>query len=185
MSPIQPVKTKTIAACLVAALAAVSQSLAAASEPRSPPLAKELTTLMAERQLTTMAAPDPETPGRFVAVMAFPDVQLLVMAAQHATPDYVQSLIAHGRFDDVYTALQQGLPQSKLFFQDLGCDGLHRTKEQTPDVMYERGADQTLFDGNWRARGIAESAYRKKLDAAEEEYGRMLSLLLEALRAKP
>jgi hypothetical protein len=88
----------TIYALLVSALAA-AQATRPAAELRSSALAKQLVTLMAERGLGTVAARDPDAPDRFVAAMAFPDVQLLVVAARYPVPTLVQDQLAAKRFN--------------------------------------------------------------------------------------
>ena len=173
--------TTTVCAALVCIVA--TPSIAAAEQPRSTALAKQLVTLMAERQLESIAAPDPETPDRFVAAMAYPNVQLLVMAARYPSPDYLRAQLEQRRYGDVYSALQQGVPESKVFFQDLGCDGLPADKDQIPDVMYERGDVQTIFDGTGQKPKMSRDAYQQKLQDADAQYSRLLTVLIGSLQA--
>jgi len=156
---------------------------APAPESTSSALVKQLVTLMSERKLDTVAATDPETPDRFVAAMAFPDVQLLVVAAKHPTPAWVRAQLVQKQYRDIYGALQQvPIQEGQIFFHDLGCDGLRGEPGETIDIMYERGTTQTLFDGDWKKAGLSEDAYRKKFQDAEAQYSRLLTLLVQALR---
>jgi hypothetical protein len=169
-------------ALLMAALVAAPAARGAA-DLRSPALAKQLVTLMAERGLTTVAAKDPDSADRFVAAMAFPEVQLLVVAARYPTPALVQSQLAAKQFADVYAELQAApIKESKLFFQDLGCDGIAGAGENV-DVMYEHAKDQTLFDGNWKRAGLSKAAYDEKVSAADGQYSRLLEILIAGLKA--
>ena len=61
-------------AAAVLALGAAATAQAADSEARSAALTKELSALMAERQMDAIGAHDPQAPGRFVAAMFFPGV---------------------------------------------------------------------------------------------------------------
>jgi len=49
-------------------------------------------------------------------------------------------------------------------------------------AMYETGSQQTLFDGRWKAQGLSEAAYAKKVETAEQEYSRLLSILAASLK---
>jgi hypothetical protein len=153
------------------------------SEPRSPALAKQLVSLMGARSLTTIAAKVPDSADRFVAAMAFPEVQLLVVAARYPTPALVQEQVAAKQFADVYAELQAApIREGKLFFQDLGCDGIAGLGENV-DVMYEDAKEQTLFDGNWKRPGLTKAAYDQKVSAADEQYSRLLEILIAGLKA--
>jgi hypothetical protein len=176
-------RTLLVAAALSALAVEGAAPVAAAEQGQSTQLAKQLVTLMSERKLEAIAAPDPQNPDRFVAAMAYPGVQLLVMAAQTTAPDYMRWQLAQKKYSDVYAALQQGVPDSKIFFQDLGCDGLPLGEDQTPDVMYQRGSEQVIFDGNWKSRKMSEGEYRKKLQDADAQYSRLLTVLVGALQA--
>jgi hypothetical protein len=172
----------TIYALLVSALAAAPATRNAA-ELRSSALAKQLVTLMAEQGLGTVAARDPDSPDRFVAAMAFPEVQLLVVAAQYPAATLIQDQIASKRFTDIYAELQAApMKESKLFFQDIGCDGIGGPGENV-DVMYEHEKDQTLFDGDWKRARLSKTAYDEKLSTADGQYSRLLEILIAGLKA--
>jgi hypothetical protein len=146
--------------------------------------ATALVTLMKSRNLDAFAAPDPETPDRFVAAMLVPGVQLLVVAAKSTSPEYMKSQIAQRQYRDVYAALHaSAVPESKVFFQDMGCDGLSLDGSSSTDIMYERNTAQTIFDGDWKRQKISKPEYDEKLRKADAEYSRLLGVLTETLRA--
>lgn len=172
----------TIYTLLLSALIAVPATRGAA-DLRSPALAKQVVTMMGERGLTTVAVKDPDSPDRFVAAMAFPEVQLLVVAARYPSPEVIKSQLAAKQFAEVYAELQSApIKESKLFFQDIGCDGIGGTSENV-DVMYEHGKDQTLFDGNWKKARLSKADYDGKLSAADGQYSRLLEVLIASLKA--
>ena len=171
----------TLQPCIVAvavfgAVSTMQPLAVVAQEMRSPSLAKELTALMTAAKLEAIALQDAEAPDRFVAVMLFPEVQLLMVSAAHPSTDYVKWQIEQKQYKDVYASLQQsGLTETRLFFQDLGADGLSAPGSESVDVMYERGV-QTMLNGN------TKNGYEKKLREADTKYSRLLQLAIEALR---
>ena len=101
-----------------------------------------------------------------------------------SSPDYLKYQLSEKQFADVYTGLQaNAVVETKVFFHDLGADGLHPGGE-TVDIMYERGTKQTIFDRNWKKRGLSESADQKTFRDADARYTRLLTLALEAVRAQ-
>jgi hypothetical protein len=153
----------------------------AAAEP-SPKAASALVEMMKSRGLEAVAAQDPANPDHFIAAMLVPDVQLLVVAGKAAAPDYLRSQIAGRQFRDVYAALYAGaVADTKLFFQDMGSDGLNPASGNI-DIMYEHGTKQTIFNGDWKAQKMSRNAYEEKQQKADAEYSRLLTLLAEGLR---
>jgi hypothetical protein len=178
---IPPIRT-LLTAALVTLMGYGSSVCLAADGPRSEELAKRFAGLMAERHLDAFAARDPQNPDRYVAAMAFPDVQLLVVAGRSSAPAYLQYQIDQKQYKEAYTALYSNpVAETKLFFQDLGGDGLRGTSGGLADVFYERGTQQTLLDGNWKKAGLSEKAYLQKLEYAETEYDRILTILIDTL----
>ena len=157
----------------------------AAADGQSAAVVAELTTLMTARHLDALAAQDPESPNRFVAALLIPDSQLLVVSAQYPAPAELQAQVAQKNYRDVYAALHQPLAQqTRVFFIDVGCNGL-RSGGDGVDVMYEKGTQQTLFDGRWKQQGLSEAAYTKKVTDADQQYTRLLSILANTLKAAP
>jgi hypothetical protein len=168
---------------LVIILAARVQAARVTGESRA--IVAELTTLLTDRHLDAIAAQDSEHPDRFVAALLVPGAQLLVVSAAYPNPGELQTQIAQKNYRDVYAALQQPVAQqTRVFFIDAACDGL-RSGGDTVDVMYEKGTQQTLFDGRWKPQGLTEATYTQKVDSAEQEYSRLLSLLTATLKGEP
>lgn len=179
-----PIKDSRIAALACAALLAALAPGVAAQELRSAALAKELASAMTAAKLDAFALQDPEAPDRFIGIMLFPNVQLLMVSARHSSPDYVKWQIGEKQYKEVYAALQQsGVTEGRLFFQDLGADGLPLPGNDSVDVVYESGK-QTLFDGNGKDGG-SKRDYEKKLREADAQYSRLLQLAIDALRQPP
>lgn len=152
-------------------------------EPKSAVLAKQLVTAMAARHIEAMAAVDTADQNRVIAALAFPGVQLLVMSSEHKALDYLKLQIQKRQFRDVYDALQHGVPASRLFFHDIGCDGF--APGEYIDLFYEGASKRTMFDGNFMAQSLTELEYAEKRRIAEEKYVHSLTVLLEAIKAVP
>jgi hypothetical protein len=150
--------------------------------PRSPSLAAELIHLLAQHGLDSVAAADPASPDRFVAAMAFPNVQLLVVSAKYPSPSLLQQQLAAKAYRDVYLALQQsGVAGGKIFIQDLHADGL-RPDPSDVDVVYENVVTQTVFDADPQKHGLTQAAYDAKLQAMDAQYSHLLTLLIGELK---
>lgn len=174
----------TVGLVIVFVMILAARVQASPSKGASSAMAGELTTLMTGRHLDTIAAQDSEHPDRSVAALLIPGAQLLVVSATYPNPGELQAQIAQKNYRDVYAALQQPVAQqTRVFFIDAACDGL-RSGGDAVDVMYEKGTQQMLFDGRWKPQGFTEAAYTKKVDAAEQEYSRLLTLLTAALKGE-
>jgi hypothetical protein len=104
------------------------------------------------------------------------------VSARYPNAPELQAQVAQKNYRDVYAALQQPIAQpTREFFIDAGCDGL-RSGADAVDVMYEKGTQQTLFDGRWKAQGLSQSTYSKKVESAEQVYSRLLSILAASLK---
>jgi hypothetical protein len=141
-------------------------------------VAKELVQTLSSRQSTAIAAKDPDVPGHYIAALSIPDVQLLVVAAAYSDSAVMDDAIARKDFQVVYGALQGPVNRDgKVFFQDMGADGLRLDGDGTMDVMYENGTEQTLFDGGRKAK--------EKFGKAETTYERLLKVLLAQAKSLP
>ena len=162
---------RRLSALAVLAVVGIVVPLTASPERGSVAIAKELGEALSGRQLSAIAAKDPDTPGRYIAALNFPEVQLLVVSASYTDPAVLDDAIARKDYQTVYAALQgPNTRQGRVFFQDMGADGLRVDGSGSVDVMYEQGTDQTLFDGNRKAK--------EKFAKAETTYERLLSVLL-------
>jgi hypothetical protein len=168
-------------ACFTCLLATVPQ--APAAPVASAALTKELVALMSARKQDAVATADPSVPGRFVAAMVYPGVQLLIVRSQPASASDTASRISYRLYRDAYSDVQQPAnSDGKLFIQDMGADGLAATGDGSIDVMYEDVDRQTIFDGNWRKQKLTQAEYQKKFTSADAEYARMLSLLIAEMK---
>lgn len=176
-------KVLTGAATVVISLVGLSIP-AVAQDTRSatsPVLVKQLVTAMAARQLDTLAAIDPDEPGRLLGALVAGD-QLMVISTRHKAAAYLELQVGKRQFREVYMSLQDGIPEGRLFFHDLGCDGFG---SGGLDLFYEGATGRTLLDGNWMAQGLSELEYADKRRLAEEHYVRVLTTLLEAVKKLP
>lgn len=174
-----------VTATLIVVETAAPQAAAPAERwsGESPALVKQLTEVMKQQGLTALAAKDPREPGRYTAAMFFPGVQLLVITAKSGAPEYMDFEIAAKNYAAVYTALQHGVPESRLFVQDLGCDGLNGAADGAPDVVYERGVKQHILDGDHKRAQMSREAYATLFESLDRRYARLLALLLESARS--
>jgi hypothetical protein len=162
---------------------AASFGVAAAQEPASAAAARRLIAALDQAQLDAIAAVDPTEPGAFVAALHIKGAQLLVVRARHPSVDALTARLAAGQFRDVYSDLQATpTPQGKWFVMDTGADGLPEgTGEPSHvDVLYQDGTRQTLFNGARAAKQSADD-YRRDLQAADDQYTRLLTLLTQAV----
>jgi hypothetical protein len=145
-------------------------------------LATELDSLLTARHLDAIAAADPEEPNRFVAALSYPKSQLLVVDAVYPASALLRQEIVDAKYRDVYLALQQsGTPDSRLFFLDLGYDGLHGSADAV-DVLYEGATQQILFDGQPEKHKLTKKAYDTEFATAEATYSRLLTVLINQLK---
>jgi hypothetical protein len=168
----------------VIVICAAGAARSSAAQPASAALAAGLGAAMAERQLEAIAVRDPAAPDRYIAAMHFPNVQLLVVGGQYPSPAYLDALIAERKYKDVYIALQHSVvPGTKVFFHDMGADGLPADDDGAVDVLYEQVTTQTTFNGDWKSQRLSEREYNIKLAKAEQIYRGLLQPLLAAAKA--
>lgn len=114
---------------------------------------------------------------------ASPGVQLLVVDGRHPAPQTIQSLIDAKRYRDAYMAMTtESAPDSRIFFQDLGADGLRGTSDGAVDVAYERVVNRVLLNGNPDSNKLTPTEYSKNLEELDREYAKSLSTLIDAAR---
>ena len=145
-------------------------------------LVAELSGLLTARGLDAIAAPDPAASDRFVAALAYPKSQLLVVAATYPAPPLLLQQIAAAKYRDAYLALQQsGSVDGKLFFLDLGYDGLRGGSDDV-NVLYEGASKEMVFDGLPEKHKLTKAAYEKQFATAEAAYSHLLAVLIERLK---
>lgn len=172
------------ASLLVAALFAFPLvPTATAQESRSAALAKELTTLLQQKKLDSIAARSPSTADQFVAALFFPG-QLLVVSARYSAPPVLMERLARSEYRDVYIDLNSaGVPESRVLITDLGADGLRPTREANqPFDTQDTHGKGIRFDGNWREDKMSEEEYMKAFAQADQGYTAALEVLIGALK---
>jgi hypothetical protein len=154
-----------------------------AQEPRTAALAKELSTLLQEKKLDSIAARSPAAADQFVAALYFPG-QLLVVSARYPSPPVLNEKIVRSEFKDVYIDLNAAsIPESKVLITDLGADGLRSRREPNQPFDSQDGNGKGIrFDGNWREDKMTEQDYMKAFTQAEDAYNTALQVLIGALK---
>lgn len=147
---------------------------------RTQALAKELAALMQAQKLDAVAARTGE--DQFVAVLFFPDVQMLAVSARYAAPALLNEKIIGRQYRDVYLDLASAsVPESKLFIEDMQCDGLHPEREGTsPFDIVTRGVGAAFaLDGEHKTKKISEDEYRRTFADFDGAYEKILVALIE------
>lgn len=155
-----------------------------AQEPRSAALAKELTALLDQMKLDSIAARESQPDG-YVAALYYPGVQLIVVSARYKEPVLLNDRLAKKEYREIYIDLNSaGLPKTKCLVMDLGADGLKaRRDEGKPLDMFENAdGKEVAFNGDWKAQKITEEEYMKAFNEADARYARMLQALIAQLK---
>lgn len=166
-------------------IGAGAQIVTQANESAAP--AAAVKELFAHLKLDSIAAKDPQEPGRYVAALNIPDSQLLVVSAPYAVPAAMDKLMADGKYMDAYQSLQSVVSHKGHFFViDMANDGLKRVSD--PDQAFDStsidGGTPFQFDGKWAERKLTEADYDAKFKKDDERYARMLTILATELRKK-
>jgi len=158
---------------------------AAAQDPKSGEVAKQLTQLLDSKKLDTIAVADSQNPGTYIAAMYFPGTQLLVVSAKYSAPAMLTELLARKDFRGVYVELSSASVQSsKVFIMDAYANGLlPKPSGDQPADSIDRGGTISTFDGGWKKAKIAEADYLKSFGDAEASYTHLLQLLVTHLKA--
>jgi len=140
-----------------------------------------------QRGLQAIAVRDPEEPGRYIAALYIPDVQLLVVSAPYALTKELDKKIAAGQYMDVYVEIQGVRDRTGHFFvEDLKADGMQPASEQELafDTTTLNGATPVVFNGKWEAQQLTHEDYDARFKKDDERYARMLTALSAALGRK-
>jgi hypothetical protein len=172
--------------CLLALVIVLAPQIAIAQESKSVPLAAELTRMLDQSKLDAVAARHPQHEDQYVAALYFPGTQLLVVSATYSVPYWMDDKLTKKEYRDAYIDLNSAsIPESKVFVEDLGADGLRtRREENQPFDIYETPNLRIAFDGDWRKHKMSEQDYMKAFQDADEKYANMLSILLTHLKKK-
>jgi hypothetical protein len=181
----QTLAARLLSPCLGAALLLATAPFAPvlAQDSKSATLVKELTSLMQQRKLDSVAARHPAADDQFVAALYFPG-QLLVVTAKSTAPAVVNEKLYRGEFRDVYIDLNSAsIPESRVMISDGGADGLRpRREENQPFDTHDGGGKSIRFDGNWREDRMSEKDYMTSFAAAEDAYIAAVTALLTELK---
>jgi len=159
----------------------VMSTAAAAQEPRSVALAKELTTLLDGAKLTAIAAKDSSDPDAFVAAMYFSGSQLLVVSARYTPAVLLNEKLAKKDYQEVYIDLNSAsVASTRVFVEDLGADGLKADHEEgTAFDSIDRGGKRSIFDANWKKdQKLTDEQYAKLFADGDALYSRLLQALI-------
>lgn len=168
-----------LAPVLAAGLLLVPLTAHAQQDSKSAALAAELATLLDQNKLDTVAA---QYNDGFVGAMYVPGTQLMVVSAKGQAA-YFQPLLQKKAYKDVYLDLN-GIPEpSKVFYSDLGANGLRfkREKNQPYDTV-DFGGKSIQFDGEWDKAKISEQEYTKQFQSYDQRYSELLQSLIAALK---
>ena len=153
-------------------------------DAKSPSLARQLAAALDGAKLDSIAAPDPSNPDTFVAALYFANMQLLVVSARYTAPQLLVAKVAKKDYRDVYIDLNSAsVPESKIFVEDLGADGLKAKREENqPFDTYEQAGKRTVFDSDWKKQKLTEQDYMKAFSGADDQYSKILTALLAHLK---
>ena len=177
-------KRVTIVVALVLLTVCAAGLRAAGDEPLSAAAAATLKAQLDQRGLQAIAAPDPEEPGRYVAALYIPGVQLLVVSAPYALAKEIDKKIAAAQYMDVYVDIQAVRDRTGHFFvEDLQADGMRPASDQ--DLAFDtttlNGATPVVFNGKWGPQQLTQEEYDARFKKDDERYARMLAVLSTAL----
>jgi hypothetical protein len=166
-----------------ALLASVVATPSEAQESRSAALVKELTNILQQRKLDSIAARHPGAGDQFVAALFFPG-QLLVVSARTISPAVLNEKLVRREFRDVYIDLNSAsIPESRVMISDGGADGLRPTREPNqPFDTHDAAGKSVRFDGNWREDRMSEKDYMAIFTQADELYVSALTALVNELK---
>jgi hypothetical protein len=157
---------------------------ALAQDSKSAPLAKQLAAALDAAKLSSIAAKDPGVPGVYIGALYFPGFQLLAISAKYSAPVLLDTRLEKKEYRDVYIDLNSAAePNSKMFIEDLGVDGLQAKREENRAFdSVELMGKRTALDGDWKKQQLSEQEYMKIFSAADERYSQMLAALLAQLK---
>jgi hypothetical protein len=168
-------------ACVAALLVFAAAPAAFAQQSKSAALAAELTALLDQMKLDSVAA---SSADHFVGALYFPGSQLLVIKAKYSAPDHIKYLITTKAYRDAYVELNSTTDQeSKVFVSDLGANGLQFKREKKlPFDTAELAGKTIAFDGEWNKAKLSEQDYTRTYTTTDEQYAQMLQALIATLK---
>lgn len=169
----------------VVLLSPIAGNTVLAQNSKSAAVAKELCQSLDAAKLDAIAAADPSDPSIFVAALYFQGSQLLVVSAKYSAPVLMIGKIKNKEYRDVYIDLSSAsVAGSKNFVIDTGADGISQKPGDSGPDNWEKGTQQVAFDGDWKKAKMSEDQYMKAFSEADEQYTKMLLLLLAQAKGK-
>jgi hypothetical protein len=169
--------------------AAAAAAMAAQNPPsKSAALAHELAQQLDQAKLEHIAARDPDDPTRFIGAMYFPGLQLVTVAGKYSVPVLINEKLYNHNYKDVYIDLSSASERNtRVTVEDLHADGLPlaRSKDGGPPDAFEKGGERLVFDFDWKKQKLTEEEYLKKITAADQEYAKLLTVLLAEVKKGP
>ena len=172
---------RNLVALVVVSLLAVPAVGFAQQASKSAALAVELTRLLDENKLDSVAA---RTADQYVGALYIPGTQLLVVQAKYTVPERMNQLLSQKAYRDAYIDLNSASDlKTKIFISDLGANGLRFKKESNqPSDTVDLPGKSIAFDGEWDKAKISEADYTKTYQSTDEQYVQMLQALIGALK---
>jgi hypothetical protein len=168
--------------CLAGAISTSLAVSAFAQDPQSAAPASQLTKLLADKKMDSIAVRLPGKDDEYAGALAFPG-QLIVVWARFSAPPILNEKLLKGEFREVYIDLNSAsIPDSRHFITDVGADGIRRGERDQPADSHDIGTGTMRFDANWRAQKISEEEYMKRLTEADKAYSAVLTALIERMK---
>jgi hypothetical protein len=163
----------------------VAAAPAAAQEPKSAMLARELAAALDAAKLQDIAAKAPGSTDRYVAALYFQNLQLIVVSGTYQAPALLDDRLTKREYRDIYVELNGASdPKSRVFVTDLGIDGLRaRPAREQPADSYESSGKRTMFNREWDQQKLTEDDYNRIYVEADAEYVELLTALLAQAKA--
>ena len=164
----------------VFAVLCVAADVSAQAASKSASVAKELVQVMDAKKLDAIAAKVPAGDGKYAAALYFPKVQLLVVSGTYPAPQLMEPRLQGKQYRDTYMELSGTVaPTSKIFVQDMAEPGLSMRKQENMYDTWNNAGKIVMFDGDPDKQKMSDADYEKTFTAADDEYARILSALLE------
>ena len=172
---------RNLVALVATILVAVPAAGLAQQQSKSAALAAELTKLLDENKLDSVAA---KTADQYVGALYIQGTQLLVVQAKYTVPERMNQLISTKAYRDAYIDLNSASDlKTKIFISDLGANGLRFKRENNqPWDTVDLPGKSIAFDGEWDKAKISEAEYTKTFQTTDDQYVQMLQALISALK---
>ena len=172
---------RNLVALVAVSLLAVPALGFAQQASKSAALAAELTRLLDENKLDSVAA---KAADQYVGALYIAGTQLLVVQARYTVPERMNLRLSQKAYRDAYIDLNSASDlKTKIFISDLGANGLRFKKENNqPFDSVDLPGKTIAFDGEWDKAKISEADYTKTYQSTDEQYVQMLQALIGALK---